>query len=152
MQVINSYQDQFLFWGPVFTDYSPITLQKAMANVTWLAQLFLNYLDPGTNLTRILDLQGENLILYPIREVAENVSYGEGINIKGAVTMGTAGEIIIEPGYIFEDHITIYTFLPVRMHDKIRRVGVDYEVSTVQRFDLSGDTEYYKSVCRRLIT
>jgi hypothetical protein len=152
MQIISSYQDQFLFWGPIFTDYSPITPQKAMANVTWLAQLFLNYSDPITNFTRILDLQGENLILYPIREAAESVSYSEGLDIKGAVTMGTAGEIIIEPGYMLEDHITIYTFLPVRMHDKIRRVGVDYEVSTVQRFDMSGDPEYYKSVCRRLMT
>ena len=153
MQIINKYQKEFLAsWGPVFTDYSPITAQKAMANTSWLAQLFLNYADPITNFTRILDLQGENLLLYPIREAAEQVSYSEGLSIKGTVTMGTAGEIMIEPGYLFEDHITVYTFVPVRLHDKIRRAGVDYEVLTVQAFDLNGDPEYYKNVCRRLIS
>jgi hypothetical protein len=152
MQIINKYQKEFLAsWGPLFTDYSPITAQKAMANTSWLAQLFVNYQDPITNFTRILDLQGESLILYPIREAAEQVTYGEGLSIKGTVTMGTAGEIMIEPGYIFEDHITVYTFVSVRLHDKIRRAGVDYEVLTVQAFDLNGNPEYYKSVCRRLI-
>jgi len=153
MQIINNYQKEFLTsWGPLFTDYSPITAQKAMANTSWLAQLFLNYQDPITNFTCILDLQAENLLLYPIQEAAETITYGEDLDIKGTVTMGTAGEIIIEPGYILEDHITVYTFLPVRVHDKIRRTGVDYEVLTVQCFDLNGDPEYYKSVCRRLIS
>jgi len=153
MQIINKYQKEFLAsWGPLFTDYSPITPQKAMANTTWLAQLFLNYADPLTNFTRILDLQGENLLLYPIREAAEQVSYSQALDIKATVTMGTAGEIMIEPGYLFEDHITVYTFVPVRLHDKIRRAGVDYEVLTVQAFDLNGDPEYYKNVCRRLIS
>ena len=152
MQIINKYQNEFLAsWGPVFTDYSPITAQKAMANTSWLAQLFLNYADPITNFTRILDLQGENLLLYSIREAAETVTYSEALSIKATVTVGTAGEIMIEPGYILEDHITVYTFLPIRVHDKIRRGGVDYEVLTVQRFDLNGDPEYYKSMCRRLI-
>jgi hypothetical protein len=96
-------------------------------------------------------LQGENLLLYPIREAAETVTYSEALSIKATVTMGTAGEIMIEPGYMLEDHITIYTFLPIRVHDKVRRAGVDYEVLTVQGFDLNGDPEYYKSVCRRLI-
>jgi hypothetical protein len=152
MQTISNYQDKFLFWGPIFTDYTPITPQKAMANVTWLAQLFLNYSDPTTNFTKVLDLQGENLILYSIREAADQAFYGEGMSIKGTVTIGIASEIVIEPGYIVEDNITIYTFLPPRVHDKIRRVGVDYEVTTVQRFDLNEDPEYYKSACRRLIT
>jgi len=153
MQIINKYQKEFLAsWGPLFTDYSPIMAQKAMANTSWLAQLFLNYQDPLTGFTRILDLQGENLLLYPIREATEQVTYGEGLSVKGTVTMGTAGEIMIEPGYLFEDHITVYTFVPVRLHDKIRRAGVDYEVLTVQAFDLNGDPEYYKNVCRRLIS
>ncbi len=152
MKIIDKHQEQFMFWGVKFTDYSYEENKQAMATVAWLSQLYLNYLDPITNFTRILESQGENLILYPIREATEQVSYGEAIDVKGTVTMGTAGEIIIEPGYILEDHITVYSFLPVRVHDKIRRVGVDYEVMTVQRFDLDGDPEYYKSVCRRLIS
>jgi hypothetical protein len=152
MQIISKYQDEFLFWGPVFTDYSPITQQKAMANVTWLAEFFLNYQDPVTDMTRAIDLSGENLILYSVEEAADQVAWDEGLSIKGLVTMGAAGEIVIEPGYITEDHITVYSFLPVRIHDKIRRRGVDYEVLTVQVFDLNGDPQYFKSVCRKLIS
>ena len=152
MQVISKYQDEFLFWGPVFTDYSPITPQKAMANVTWLAELFLNYQDPVTDMTRAIDLNGENLILHSVEEAADQVAWSEGLSIKGLVTMGAAGEIVIEPGYITEDHITVYSFLPVRVHDKIRRRGVDYEVLTVQVLDLNGDPQYFKAVCRKLIS
>jgi hypothetical protein len=151
-QVMDQYQPQFMYWGPIFTDYSPITAQKALASTSWLAQLFLNYADPVTGFTRILDLQGENLLLYSVREAADQVTYGEGLSVKGMVSMGTAGEVVIEPGYILQDHITVYSFLPVRVHDKIRRAGVDYEVLTVQLFELNGDPQYYKSVGRRLIT
>jgi hypothetical protein len=152
MQLIQKYQNEFLFWGPQFTDYSPITQQKAMANVAWLARFFLNYQDPVTNFTRILDLQGENLLLYPVREAADQVTWGEGLTVKGTVTMGMAGEIMIEPGYLLQDYITVYSFLPVLVHDKVRRSGIDYEVLTVQLFNLNGEPEFYKSVCRRLIS
>jgi hypothetical protein len=152
VQVIQKHQDQFLFWGPVFTDYSPITPQKAMANVTWLARFFLNYQDPVTNFSSVLDSSGEILTLYSIQEAADQVTWGEDLEMKATVTMGTAGEVMIEPGYAIEDYVTVYSFLPVRVHDKIRRAGVDYEVSVVQAFDLNGDPEFYKSVCRRLIS
>jgi len=151
MQVIQKHYKEFMYWGPLFTDYSPITAQKAMANNAWLSQLFLNYSDPVTNMSQLLNLNGEGLILYPIQQAADQVSYGEALDIQGLVTLGTAGEIVIEPGYMLEDHITVYTFLPIRVHDKVRRAGVDYEVLTVQQFDLNGDPEYYKSVCRRLL-
>lgn len=152
MLVIDKYQDEFLFWGPVFTDYSPITPQKAMANVTWLARLFLNYQEPATDLNAVLDLQGENLLLCSVREAADQVTWAEGLTIKGTITMGTAGEVMIEPGYVMEDHITVYSFLPVRVHDKINRAGIDYEVLTVQLFSCGGEPLFYKSVCRRLIS
>ena len=152
MQVLKNHENDFLFWGPIFTDYSPITQQKAMANVTWLARFFLNYQDPVTDVTRTLDLSGENLILYPVQEAADQVAWGEGITVKGIITIGASGEIVIEPGYITEDHITVYSFLPVRVHDKIRRSGVDYEVLTVQVFGLNGDPQYFKSSCRKLIS
>jgi hypothetical protein len=152
MQVINNCQTRFMYWGPIFTDYSPITAQKAVANTSWLAQLFLNYADPVTDFTRVLDLQGENLLLYSVQEAADQLTYSQGFSVKGMVSLGMAGEAVIEPGYILQDHITVYTFLPVRVHDKFRRAGVDYEVLTVQLFDLNGDPQYYKSVCRRLIS
>jgi hypothetical protein len=152
MQVINQYQTQWMYWGPQFTDYSPITLQKAMTNVTWLAQLFLAYQDPSTDITHILSVNGESLLLYPIQQAADQVTWGSPLNLLGAVTLGAAGEIVLEPGYITEDHITVYSFLPVRVHDKIRRAGIDYEVITVSVSDLNGDPIFYKSICRKLIS
>ena len=152
MQVIKQYQTQWMYWGPQFTDYSPITPQKAMTNVTWLAQFFLTYQDPSTEITHILSVNGESLLLYPIQQAADQVTWGPPLSLQGLVTLGAVGEIVLEPGYITEDHITVYSFLPVRVHDKIRRAGVDYEVITVSVYDLNGDPQVYKSVCRKLIT
>jgi DNA-binding phage protein len=61
--VIEKFRDEFLYWGPVFTDFSPITPQKAMANVTWLARMFLNYEEPLTKFTQILNSKGEAVLL-----------------------------------------------------------------------------------------
>jgi hypothetical protein len=151
MQIIEKYQEEFMNWGPVFTDYSPITEQKAMANVTWLAQLFLNYQEPLTPFTRILRGKGENVLLYLIRQAADAVTYSEPIDIKAIVSPTRVEEIFIEPGYIVNDYITVYVFAPLRQHDKIRRKGEDYEVLGVQAFDFAGETAYFKANCRRLI-
>jgi hypothetical protein len=152
MQIINAYQTQWMYWGPQFTDYSPITAQKAMTNVTWLAQLFLAYQDPSTDITHILSVNGESLLLYPVQQAADQVTWGSPLNLLGLVTLGAVGEIVLEPGYITEAHITVFSFLPIRVHDKIRRSGVDYEVITVSEEDLNGDPIFYKSVCRKLIS
>ena len=152
MQILSSYYSQFMNWGPQFTDYSPITPQKAMANVTWLAQFFIAYQGPSTEITHILSVNGESLLLYPIQQTADQVTWGSPLDLLGLVTLGAVGEIVLEPGYITEDHITVYSFLPVRVHDKIRRGGVDYEVITVSVSDLNGDPQVYKSVCRKLIS
>ena len=151
MQIIEKYQEEFMNWGPLFTDYSPITEQKAMANVTWLAQLFLNYQEPLTPFTRILRGKGENVLLYLIRQAADAVTYSEPIDIKAIVSPTRVEEIFIEPGYIVNDYITVYVFAPLRQHDKIRRKGEDYEVLGVQAFDFAGETAYFKANCRRLI-
>jgi hypothetical protein len=152
MQILNQYQTQFMYWGPQYTDYSPITAQKATANVSWLAQFYLNYQDPVTDFTELLTLNGNQLLLYPVQQAADQVTWGPSITLLGMVTLGAVGEIVLEPGYITEAHITVYTFLPVRVHDKIRYSGEDYEVITVSDYDLNGDPLFYKSVCRRLIT
>jgi hypothetical protein len=152
MQILSSYYSQFMNWGPQFADYSPITPQKAMANVTWLAEFFIVYQEPSTDITHILSVNGESLLLYPIQQAADEVTWGSPLNLLGAVTLGAVGEIVLEPGYITEDHITVYSFLPVRVHDKIRRAGIDYEVITVSVSDLNSDPIFYKSVCRKLIS
>jgi hypothetical protein len=149
--IIDKYQDEFLFWGPVFTDYSPITAQKAMANVTWLGRFFLNYEEPLTSFTRILSSHGETVELYPIRQAVETVSYGEPIEITAVVSPTKVEEILIEPGYYLNDYIAIYTFLPVRHHDKVRRKGEDYELQSVQAFTFQNETIFFKSAGRRLV-
>jgi len=151
MQIIEKYQELFMNWGPVFTDYSPITEQKAMANVSWLSLLFLNYQEPITSFTRILRSKGEHALLYMIRQAAESVSYSEPLDILAIVSPTRVEEIFIEPGYIVNDYITIYAFSLLRQHDKIRRKGEDYEVLGVQAFDFKDETLFFRSVCRRLI-
>lgn len=152
MQIIEKYQEEWMYWGPKFEDYSPITEQKAMANVSWLAQLFLNYEEPSTRFTQILNSHGENVLLYPVRQAEDRVSYGEPLDIKAVVSPTRVEEIFIEPGYMVNDYITVYTFAPLRQHDKIRRKGEDYEVLGVQAFDLQNETLYFKANCRRLLS
>ena len=151
MQIIDKYQEEFMYWGPKFTDYSPVTPQKAMANVSWLAQLFLNYQEPLTPFTRILRSKGEHVLLYPIRQAEDKVAYSEPLDIQAIVSPTRVEEIFIEPGYMINDYITVYTFAPLRLHDKIRRKGKDYEVLGVQAFDFRGETAYFKANCRRLV-
>ncbi len=146
------YSDEFLNWGPVFTDYSPITPAKAMANVSWIGRMFLNYEEPVTQFTRILKSKGEFVLLYPVRQAADAVSYGEPLNVLAVVSSLKAEQVLIEAGYYLEDYLAVYTFLPVRVHDKIRRQGQDYEAQTVTPFTYANKRLYFKSVLRRLQT
>jgi len=149
--VITKYSNEFLYWGPVFTDYSPITPQKAMANVTWLARMFLDYVEPLTRFTRILSSKGETVLLYPIRQAVETVSYGEALDISAIVSPVRAEEVLLEAGYFLNDYLAFYTFIPVRNHDKIRRQGEDYELQSVTPFTYENQRIYFKSVGRRLL-
>jgi len=91
------------------------------------------------------------VLLYPIRQAADKVAYSEALDILAIVSPTRVDEIFIEPGYMINDYITVYTFAPLRQHDKIRRKGEDYEVLGVQQFGFQGETAYFKSTCRRLI-
>jgi hypothetical protein len=150
-RIMDKHQEEFMFWGVKHSDYSYVENKKAMATVCWLGLLYLNYEDPVTRFTQILRSNGENITLYPIREAAETVSYGEGIDIQAVISPARVDEVLIEPGYIINDYITAYTFTPLRQHDKIRRKGVDYEVLGVQAFDWKNETAYFKANCRRLV-
>jgi hypothetical protein len=151
MQIIDKHQDEFMFWGVKHTDYSYVENKQAMATVCWLSLLFLHYEDPITRFTQILRSKGENVTIYPIREASDTVSYGEGIDIKAIVSPARVEEIMPEVGYIITDYLTIHVFAPIRSHDKIRRKGVDYEVTELQEFDFKGDTLYRRAVLRRLL-
>ena len=150
--IAEKYADQFLYWGPLFTDYSPITPAKAMANVSWIARMFLNYKEPTTQFTKVLKSKGEAVLLYPVRQAVQTVDYGDSFEMLAVVSSLKAEQVLIEPGYYLNDYLAFYTFLPVRSHDKIRRQGEDYEVQTVTPFTLGNQRLYFKSQARRLLT
>jgi len=151
MKIIGKHAEDFMFWGVKFDDYSPVENKQAMATVCWLAQFFLNYEDPTTPFTRFLKSYGENITIFPIREASDTISYGEGVDVKAVVSPTRVDEVLMEPGYAINDYITIYLFVPLRHHDKIRRKGVDYEVLSIQEFSFKGDILYRRAVCRRLL-
>jgi hypothetical protein len=151
MEAVDRHQEEFMFWGVKFDDYSYVENKKAMATVAWLSLFYLNYEDPITRFTQILHSRGENVTLYPVREAADKVSYGEGIGIKALVSPARVEEVLLEPGYVINDYLVIHVFSPVRHHDKVRRRGVDYEVLDIQEFAFQGDVAYRKAVCRRLL-
>jgi len=151
MKTIDKHQSEFMFWGVKHADYGYVENKQAMATVSWLSLLYLNYEDPVTRFTQILRSKGENVVLYPVKEAADTVSYGEDIDIQAIVSPARVDETLIEPGYIVNDYLTIHTFAPIRHHDKVRRKGIDYEVLDIQEFDFKGETIYRKAVLRRLL-
>jgi len=150
-KIIEEHQNEFMFWGVNHSDYSAVEDKQAMATVSWLSLLLLNYEPATTRFTQILRSSGENVVLYPIREAADTVSYGEGVDIQAVVSPAGVDEVIVEAGYIINDYLAVHVFAPIRHHDKIRRKGVDYEVLDVQEFDFKGETLYRKAVCRRML-
>ncbi len=148
--VAEKYSEEFLCWGPTFTDYAPITPSKAMANVSWIARMFLSYEEPSTPITRILRRKGESILLYPVRQSIEAVDYGEPLDLFSVVAPLRAEQVLIDPGYILNDYLAFFTFLPVRSHDKFRRQGEDYEVQTVTPYTYANQRVFFKSVARRL--
>ena len=151
MKIIEKHPNEFMFWGVKHADYGYVENKKAMVTVCWLSLLHLKYEDPLTRFTQILKSKGENIILYPVREAFDKISYGEGIEIQAIVSPAKADEVLIESGYIIDDYVTIHVFAPIRYHDKIRRKGVDYEVLDIQEFDFQGEPLYRKAICRRLL-
>ena len=148
--VAAKYSAEFLYWGPTFADYSPITAQKAMANVTWLARMFVNYQEPVTQFARILKSKGESVLLYPVRQAADITTYAEPFEMIALLQNSSVKETFLEAGYIITDYLVAYTFVPVRTRDKIRSKGADYEVQYVERFMIDNQPLYFKAQLRRL--
>lgn len=151
VEVIGKHAAEFMFWGVKHADYGFVENKWAMATVCWLAQLFLNYEEPATQFAKILRSKGEAVTLYPVREAAATVTYGESIDLLAVVSPLKAEQVMLEAGYYLSDYLAFYTFLPVRVHDKIRRQGEDYEVQTVTPFTFANQRFYFKSIARRLI-
>jgi hypothetical protein len=151
VQIVNLYVSEFMFWGVKFLDWSPVENKQSTITVSWLSLLLLNYEPVQTRFTQILWQAGENLTLYSVVQSEGQTSYLEGINVRAIVRLLRSDELVIEPGYALTDFIMIYTLLPVRQRDKIRRYGVDYEVGPVELFRFRGEPYYYRALCRRLI-
>jgi len=151
-KIIDQHADEFMFWGAKHADYGFVENKQAMATVCWLAQLFLSYEAPVTRFTQILNSKGENLTLHPIQEAGERTAYGEGIDVKAIVLPAKTEELLLEPGYVTNDYLTLHVFAPVRRRDKVRRNGEDYEIVSVQDFTFKGDVAFRKATCRRLIS
>jgi hypothetical protein len=151
-KIISNHPSEFMFWGAKHADYSFVESKQAMATVCWLAQLLLSYEPPVTRFMQILSSKGENLTLHPVTEAGERTAYGDGIDVKAIVLPAKAEEVLLEPGYVTNDYLTLHVFAPVRRRDKIRRNGEDYEILSVQEFTFKGDTAFRKVTCRRLIS
>jgi hypothetical protein len=151
-KIIGTHSGEFMFWGAKHADYGFVENKQAMATVCWLAQLFLNYEAPVTRFTQILNSKGENLTLYSVTEAGERTTYGAGIDVKAVVLPAKTEELLLEPGYVTNDYLTLHVFAPVRRRDKVRRNGEDYEVVSVQDFTFKGDVAFRKATCRRLIS
>jgi hypothetical protein len=149
-QIATKYSTEFLNWGPLFTDYSPITPAKAMANVSWIGRMFLNYEEPQTQFTKILNSKGETVLLYPVRQAKDTTTYGEPLDVLGVISALKAEQVLIEAGYYLEDYLALYTFIPTRVHDKIRRQGQDYEIQTMTPYIYKNQRLYFKSTIRKL--
>jgi hypothetical protein len=104
-----------------------------------------------TRFVQILRSRAENLTLYPIRQSVDTVSYGEQLDFKAIVAPTRIDNILLEPGYMISDYIILYTFTPLRSHDKVHRRGLYYEVESIQSFDFQNETAYLRVVCRRMI-
>ncbi len=107
--------------------------------------------NPQPTFTRILKSKGETIQLYPIRQAADTLDYGEPLDLLATVSALKEEQVMLEAGYYLNDYIAFYTFLPVRVHDKIRRQGEDYEIQTVTPYIFANQRIYFKSVARRLI-
>jgi hypothetical protein len=152
VEVIGKHAAEFMFWGAKHADFSYVENKQAMVTVCWIAQLFLHYEEPTTQFTRILKSKGETVTLYPVREASATVEYGEPLDLSAVVSALKAEQVMLEAGYYLNDYLAFYTFLPVRVHDKVRRPGEDYEIQTVTPFTFANQRLYFKSVARRLIS
>jgi hypothetical protein len=86
-----------------------------------------------------------------VRQAVETVSYGEPLDILAVVSPVRVEEVLLEAGYLLNDYLAFYTFVPVRHHDKIRRKGEDYELQSVTPFTYENQRIYFKSIARRLL-
>jgi hypothetical protein len=149
-QIANKYQDEFMYWGPLFTDYSPITPQKAVTEVAWLARMYINYSLPLNDFVYAIETEGERVQLFSVQQAESVTTYADPLPISAIVSNVKVEELILEAGYLITDYKNLYSLIPVRPRDKIRHQGIDYEVQWVQKVIIEKEILHYKSQLRRL--
>jgi hypothetical protein len=150
VKTVTARPDEFMFWGVKHVDYGHLENTYAMATVCWIGELLLDYESPVTRFTQILNAKGETLTLRPLLQVGENRQYGAETAFKAIVLPAKTEEILIEPGYLVNDYLTLHVFTPIRRQDKVCRKGVDYEILTVQEFAFRNQPVFLKATLRRL--
>ncbi|MCW4029506.1 MAG: hypothetical protein NWE92_07655 [Candidatus Bathyarchaeota archaeon] len=149
-QTISAHAEAFMFWGPRHADYAPVEVKQAMATVCWLGIMFADYEAPLTRFVQVLGSKGENLTLHPQIQTGDSPVYGEATTIKAIVLPQKTEELLLEPGYLTTDYLTLHVYAPLRRHDKVTRNGLDYEVTTTQDFTLKDQVLFRKATLRRL--
>ena len=150
-RIIELHSDAFMYWGPRFSDYTPVENKKSVVTVSWLGLYLLQYSPVSNKFTQILNAYGENVTFYSVIP-GETESFAEALQIKAIVNPTRSGEVFLEPGYVIDDYITVYVFSPLKHHDKLVFKSISYVVIGVQEFRFEGDVMYVKAFCRRLIT
>jgi hypothetical protein len=150
-KIVELHSDAFMFWGPRFSDYTPVENKKSVVTVSWLGLYLLEYSPVSNKFTQILNAYGENITYYSVIP-GETESYAEGVQIKAVVRPTRSGEVFLEPGYVIDDYVTVYVFSPLKHHDKLVFKSIAFQVIGVQEFRFEGDVMYVKAFCRRLIT
>jgi hypothetical protein len=148
-KIIELHSDAFMYWGPKFSDYSPVENKKSVVTVSWLGLYLLKYSPVSNNFTQILSAHGENITFYSVIP-GETESYAEGVQIKAVIRPTRSAEVFLEPGYVIDDYITVYAFSPLKHHDKIVFKSVPFQVIGFQEFRFQGDAMYVKANCRRI--
>jgi len=151
-EVLEKYEDEFMFWGVKQDDFTPVENKYGIITVSWLGSFLANYAEaPTTRFMQITKAHGEPIAYYMTKKVGEALDYMDPIDVEAVVTLARADEVLVEPGYLPSDYITVYTYAALRPRDKVRYGGKDYEVLNVQLYSWRGDPAYYKANCRRLI-
>lgn len=149
-KIIERHPDSFMYWGPQFSDYSPVEDKKATVTVSWLGMYLIEYSPISNKFTQILNAHGETVTFYSVIS-GETESFAEGIEIKAIVRSTESKEIFLEAGYTVDDYKTFYVFSPVRHHDKLVHKSIPYTAIGVQDFNFQKGTLYLKVLCRRLL-
>jgi hypothetical protein len=149
-KTVQKHPEEFMFWGPKHADYTPVEGKQATATVCWLGQMLLGYEMPLTRFTQVLNSKGEDFKLQPVTQMGDQPAYGEGVELKAIVLPQKTEELLLEPGYLVTDYLTLHVFAPIRRHDKVTRNGVDYEVTATQDFTFKDQVAFCKATLRRM--